>query len=83
MHRVRPVQGLVFLVLVFVPASVAAVVVVVVVASVLALDLLGLTWALQVELAQVHLLGALRGQRGRRAPDGAEVNDWLRKEQSG
>ncbi|TNN82997.1 hypothetical protein EYF80_006604 [Liparis tanakae] len=62
------------LLLVSVPPAVAAVVVVVVLGAVL------LAGPLQVVLRQAADLpvATRRRQRGRRAPDGTEVNDWLR-----
>lgn len=78
-------QRLLLLFFVFVPASMAAVVVVVMVCPVLAPDLarthrgLGQVRSLQIEVFESGVLVMLC-QRGRRAPYGTEINNWLRKE---
>lgn len=80
LHRCSFLQRPVFLLPILVPAPVAAVVVMVVVDPVLLLSwpCRRLPGALQVIVPQLHLVVALRRQRGCRALYGAEVNDGLR-----
>lgn len=84
LHGGHSVQGLLLLLSVLVPASVAAVVVVMVVSSLLTLALarpgrrLGHLGPLQVVRPQPVLVLVLLRQRGCRASDGTEVNNGLR-----